>query len=107
MSEVLFYLFLNIHNCVIISSSNEKQKQKVTDSNIEGTKKSSTKEMEQNERLEAIRMKIVGDVENLEQQSNQRQALPHTNKLKYFLNCIAQSKRRPENATNCSAKSTQ
>lgn len=73
------YFFVSyIHICVIISSSNEKQKQKVTDSNIEGTKKSSTKEMEQNERLEAIRMKIVGDVENLEQQSNQRQAHPNT-----------------------------
>lgn len=48
--------------------SNEKQQQKVTDASIEGTRKSANKEMEQNEKLETFRGKLIMDLENMEQQ---------------------------------------
>lgn len=54
--------------------SNEYQKQKVIKSNIENTKKAANKEMEQNEKLESYKNRLVGEIDVLEKQlENEKQ----------------------------------
>lgn len=47
--------------------SDEMQNHKLIQSNIEGTKRATTKEMEQNEKLESFKLRLDNDFDLLEQ----------------------------------------
>lgn len=61
--------------------SAEHQYHKLTQANIDGTKKSAAKEMEQNEKLEAFKIRLLNDIDTLE-----KQCIPVNCNLKNFYN---------------------
>lgn len=67
---IQFALALNFNSDNFTSRSTEDQHHKIMQSKIDGTKKSASKEMEQNEKLEAFKLRLSTDIETLEANRN-------------------------------------